>query len=239
MSEIKAGIYSGVVSTVVCNPFDVYRTHKQLSLKTRFKLNYFYRGIIPGLFTIPTFWAIYFPCYKVLKENNYSLFSGYIACNIASTITCPLWFIRQKYQINNSFNIYSFYKKHGLYPFYNALLPTYLINCSFLIQMPVYEYLKSKLQNELIQNNINKNKISTLDIFTITSISKVLASCVFYPLDTIRTKRRNTSKSIINIIKNLNKTPSLYYSGLGIYLIRSIPYHASIFCTYEFIKKQN
>ena len=37
-------------------------------------------------------------------------------------------------------------------------------------------------------------------------------------------------------INKLNKNPFMYYSGVSIYLFRSIPYHTSTFCTFEYIK---
>lgn len=264
MNELYLGIYSGLISTFVCNPFDVIRTHKQLSIKYEIKLNYsglksLYRGIIPGLITIPTFWGIYFPTYNYLKQcdnlknSNFSFLFGYISCNIASTITCPLWFIRQKYQISNSsnssgssnFRIIDTFNKQGIKPFYNALIPTYIINMSFIIQIPLYEYLKNNNYN-FIRNysnssnssdSSNYSNYSTINTFINSSISKTCAAICTYPLDTIRTIRRNTNKSFYDIILKLNNKPSNYYNGLGIYLIRSIPYHSSVWCSYEYFKQ--
>ena len=233
MNEFYAGLLSGLFSNIICNPLDVIRTNKQLNNKIYYNISFLTRGLKSGIITIPTFWSIYFESYKNLKEynkTNYKFLNGYLSSNIASTITCPLWFIRQKNQINDKFNIFKFYKINGIKPFYNALFNTYLINSSFIIQMPVYEKLKS---NEIISNKIQNE---TFRIFLITSFSKILASCVFYPLDTIRTfKRNNIKDSYLDIIKKLNKRPINYYNGLLIYLLRSIPYHTSIFCSYEYL----
>ena len=84
--------------------------------------------------------------------------------------------------------------------------------------MPLYDYLK------------NKNNNSTFNTFLNTSISKTVATCIFYPLDTIRAKIRNG-----DCIKKMKVRD--YYKGITIYLVRSIPYHTSVFCTFEFIKK--
>lgn len=233
MNEFYAGLLSGLFSNIICNPFDVIRTNKQLNNKIYYNISFLTRGLKSGIITIPTFWSIYFESYKNLKEYNkskYKFLNGYLSSNIASTITCPLWFIRQKNQINDKFNLIDFYKKNGIKPFYNALFNTYMINSSFIIQMPVYEKLKS---NEIISNLIQNE---TFRIFLITSFSKILASCVFYPLDTIRTlKRNNINESYFDIIKKLNKRPIKYYNGLSVYLIKSIPYHTSVFCIYEYL----
>lgn len=241
MSDFYAGLISGLVSTFVCNPFDVIRTNIQLNNKVNYSLSFLYRGIYTGLVTIPSYWSIYFYSYQKLKEknsNSYTSFiNGYIASNFSSTITCPLWFIKQKTQtmpINNSnkhfFDFVKHYKQYGITPFYNGLVSTYFINASFLIQMPVYEKLKlSPKLNELITND-------TVRIFIITGFAKTVASCVFYPMDTVRAIKRDSTQNYVQIINKLNKLPLNYYSGLRIYLIRSIPYHATTFCTFEFCK---
>ena len=233
-SDFYYGLLSGLVSNTICNPFDVIRTNIQLKNKIQYNFNFFSRGLISGFVTIPTFWSIYFESYKNLKQinqNKFSFLNGYFASNIASTITCPLWFIRQKNHVSKNFNILSFYKNNGITPFYNALLSTYFINASFVIQMPLYENLKN---NKKIKNQIFND---SLRIFLITSISKTVASCVFYPIDTIRTIiRNNHNDGIIKIINNLNKNPIKYYSGLYVYLMRSIPYHTMTFCTFEYFK---
>ena len=85
--------------------------------------------------------------------------------------------------------------------------------------MPLYEYLKNKIEN------------NTFNIFLITGFSKTIATSVFYPFDTVRAKIRNG--------ESLNgMTLRGYYRGVSIYLLRSVPYHASVFCTYEFIKNR-
>ena len=241
MSDFYAGLMSGLLSTCVCNPFDVIRINKQLSNKINYKLSFLYRGIFSGLITIPTYWSIYFYCYQKLKEKNKnyytSFINGYIASNISSTITTPLWFIRQKTQTMSLekndiiFNFVNYYRKYGIISFYNGLNTTYIINASFLIQIPIYEKLKENEKlNKIIQND-------TLKIFLITSFAKTVSSCVFYPVDTLRAIKRESKDSYYDIIKKLNKNPIKYYSGLKIYLIRSIPYHTTTFCTFEYFKK--
>ena len=232
MSNFYAGLAAGLISNFICNPFDVIRTHKQLNKKITYNPLFLYRGILIGSITIPTFWSTYFGTYEYFKQFNQTklyFLNGYFAANIASIITCPLWFIRQKFQIQPNFNIFNYYIKYGTSPFYNALIPTFIINSSFIIQIPMYEYLKKILQ----KNN------TTFNIFCITAISKTIATCFFYPMDTIRTiKRNNDNINFLTIIKTLNRNPINYYLGISTYLIRSIPYHATTFCAYEYFKKK-
>ena len=236
-NEFISGLFAGLGSSLICNPFDVIRTNSQLSNKINYNISFLSRGLLSSFITIPSFWSIYFSSYKYLKEKNngnFSFVNGYIASNISSTITTPLWFIRQKNQVNDKFNLIKFYKKHGIKTFYNGLSTTYLINSSFIVQIPLYEFLKN---NDNINNCSNINYTSK--IFIISSISKTISACIFYPFDTIRTYKRNSNLSFKNIVITLNKSPLNYYNGLNIYLIRSVPYHATTFSIFEFFNKLN
>ena len=228
------GLSAGIVSNFVCNPFDVVRINKQLSHPVKWNISFLSRGLMTGFITIPTFWSIYFDTYERLKFKNtgyFSIINGFIASNIASTITCPLFFIKLKNQTQPNFGIISFYKQNGIKPFYTGLNQTLIINGSFIIQMPLYEKFK---ENHKLKQLINND---TLRIFIVSAVSKIIASCVFYPMDTIRAIQRGNHKlTTLNIISNLNKNPLKYYSGMFVYLMRSIPYYSSTFCTFEYTK---
>lgn len=233
MNEFQLGLYSGIISSIICNPLDVIRVHYQTDTKINnlnFKL--LFRGIKNSIITIPTFWSIYFPIYNILKTDyNFKYLGGYISGNIASTITCPLFFIKQKNQLYDNFNVKEFYIKNGYKPFYNVLLSTYLANTSLIIQIPLYE--KLKLEFTKYSNN------NTLNILFVTIISKTTASSITYPFDTIRSiKRENINLSNFEIVKKLSKNYKNFYKGFSIYLFRSLPYHISIFSIYEFLKKK-
>ena len=241
-NDFTAGLYSGLISSIICNPFDVIRTNYQLKNKINYNVSYLYRGISVSLLCIPTYWSVYFSSYNKIKDfnkNNYliSNFSGYFASCISSTIATPLFVIRQKYQVEPNFSILNYYKSNGILSFYAGLKETYMINLSFLIQMPLYEYLKSELVKSQSKSQGQSNNIK--EIFAITAISKTVATLFLYPLDTIRTHiRSNIKNTIMSTIKKLNKNPISYYYGMNIYLLRSIPYHAITFSTYEYFKNK-
>ncbi len=212
MEEVIPALGAGVISTVICNPLDTLRINYQLNNSIKFNLNYLYRGISYGIIAIPSFWTIYFPMYKKLKDTELPKpISAYISSCVASTFTTPFWVLRQKLQTNKTTN------GMNIFNYYNGIIPTYLINLNFTVQIPLYEYLKDRSNN------------STFNTFLNTAISKTVATCVFYPMDTIRVKVRNSDS-----FKNVKFTD--YYRGMSIYLIRSIPYHAAVFCSFEFIK---
>ena len=238
MNDFYIGIVSGIISSFICNPLDVIRVHSQTDTKiklNKYNINFLYRGISNTLITIPTFWSIYFPVYNKLKEKNYKISAGYISSCLASTIVSPLFFIKQHRQLNENFSIIKYYNKYGIKSFYSGLIPTYIVNMSFFFQMPIYEFLKKKIN----ENETNKNYYLFKTLLN-TMISKTIATCITYPFDTIRAiKRNNNDISYIQIIHHLKFNYFNFYKGIRIYLIRSLPYHSSIFCTYEFLKKNN
>ena len=215
MDTLIPAISAGIVSSIVCNPLDVLRINKQINKKIILNVNTCFKGLSYGVYAITPYWALYFSIYeKLKKDNNLNIpLSAYVSTCIASTITTPFWVIKQKAQTDKMHDIY----KMTYGQFYSGLIPTYILALTFTVQIPLYEYLKSKTNN------------STFNTFINTSVSKTVASSIFYPLDTVRVVLRNGGNFSGMKIHH-------YYRGLGIYLMRSIPYHASVFCTFEFIK---
>lgn len=265
-SNFYSGLVAGIFSSIICNPFDVIRTNQQIKNNVNISNNsyiqnvkFLYRSLPISLLCIPSFWSLYFGTYSNLKcynTNKYtSLLNGYIASCISSTITGPLWFIRLKIQsgtftsIFNSSNssnrtnssiklsVYNFYKRKGITPFYTGLKATYIINASFIVQMPLYEYIKREFFIYKYNNFIYPTQLNNKDIFLITSFSKIVASIIFYPFDTIRTYCRNYNTNFVTAVKYLNTSPLNFYRGLPVYLIRSVPYHSTTFCIYEYFNK--
>ena len=212
MEEVLPALGAGIVSTFICNPLDTIRVNYQLNKPINYTVSNLYRGLNYGIIAVPSFWAIYFPTYKKFKETEVPKpIAAYISCCTASTFSTPFWVLRQRAQTNKEI------KNMTISKCYRGLIPTYIVNLNFTVQIPVYEYLKDKTEN------------NTFNTFLNTSISKTVATCIFYPIDTIRAKIRNGDSFKLNPIE--------YYRGMGIYLIRSIPYHVSVFCTFEYIKK--
>ena len=234
---VKNAIIAGSLATVTCNPFDIIRINIQTrNISSINVINYiykkngllgFYSGISIGIVTIPTFWAIYFPSYEMMKNNYNTSISAYLSCCLASTVTSPLWYIRQKRQTFTNFNTINEIKNLKFKQFYSGLFSTYIINSNFMVQFPIYEQIKS--HDSFINNPFN--------IFLATSFSKICASIVTFPVENCRVlSRQNPAWSIREIVTKLHTNKS-YYNGLTNYLIRSIPYHAIIFCTYEYLRQ--
>ena len=234
---VKNAIIAGSLATVVCNPLDIIRINiqtKNISSMTAVKYIYnkngilgFYKGIGIGILTIPTFWSIYFPSYEYMKTSYSTSISAYFSCCFASTITSPMWYIRQKYQTFTNFNTVYEIKNLRFKQFYSGLLSTYAINSNFMVQIPIYEKIKSS--KSFINNSFN--------IFLATCFSKICASVVTFPLENCRVLSRQYPKlSSWEIITKLYLSNN-FYKGLTNYLLRSIPYHSIIFCTYEYLRQ--
>ena len=185
-----------------------------------------FKGLRYGMITIPSFWGIYFPIYELTKlqktyspgDKMFNSWAAYISVCIASTVTTPLWVLRQKAQTGKLLEV----PKMTFSQLYSGLIPTYFINLNFMVQIPMYEYLKNKTDN------------TTYNTFVNTAISKTVATSIFYPLDTIRVLIRNGGRD--ESLRGLPRSYYQLYRGFNLYLMRSIPYHCSVFCTFEFVK---
>ena len=217
MNEVVPALCAGVVSTIVCNPLDIMRLRAQL--KNNKIITSPFLGLRMGLVTIPTFWGIYFPLYSKLNEKISTPIAAYAACCSASIITAPLWLLRQKSQVSEP----HCFKTTPISNYYVGIIPTLFINLNFMIQIPLYEYIKNKFDTS-VQN-----------VFFASAISKVASSTITYPLDTIRAmKRQKPNENYLSLLKSRGITD--FYRGLPIYLLRGVPYHISVFCTYEYVK---
>lgn len=217
MNELYYGIISGTVSIIICNPLDTIRTRIQVN---KLSFNKLHSGIGIGIITVSPFWGIFFYSKKELNKYFSLPISSYFAGNIGSTICSPLYYIRQNIQVNNNFSFIEIYKKNGIKQFYTGIFETYLVNLSLFFQIPIYEKLKNENYNIIFS----------------TIISKTIGSFLTYPFDTLRTIKR-TSNNNITIIDFLQK-PNIWYKGISVYLLKCLPYHCSIFYTYEFLKKK-
>lgn len=233
---INNAVIAGSLATIICNPLDIIRINiqaKNLSSIDAIRYIYkkngigaFYKGLGVGLVTIPSFWAIYFPCYENMKKTYNTSMSAYLSCCFASTVTCPLWYVKQKYQTFSKFDTIKEIKNLKLKQFYSGLTSTYLINSNFIIQIPIYEQIK--LHPSFINNSFN--------IFLATSFSKICASIVTFPLENCRVISRQHSNLTIKETMIKLHYSNRYYNGLTNYLVRSIPYYTIIFCTYEYLR---
>ena len=173
-----------------------------------------------------------------IKNFSYAGLGGMIS----RTITSPLERIKVLYQNKTDIKM-SYYnylpkliKKEG----YLSLFNGNGINCirvvpESAIRYSVFNYYKKYFQSKGINNNLN--------YFMAGSIAGATASCVVYPLETIRTKiTAQSNKNMYNnyadcIYKSYNKNGIHgFYKGNLLYTLGMVPYQGTNFLTYEYLK---
>lgn len=217
--DFAKGFFSNGIATIIIHPLDVVKSRYQVnnsntSINTIVSdiwksngIKGFYRGIIPNLSTYTVFWAVFFQSKNMNIHITDNVFlKSYIAGNLASTFTNPLFVLKTRLQVNNTNkNIIIKELYNNKSHLFKGLPSTYLNNLKLGIQFPLYDYIKNKTENIVFSS------------FT----SKLLCSTVFYPLDLIRVNQRNSTKktTIINISKNIYKSNGIkgFYRGVLLY----------------------
>lgn len=197
---------------------------------------------------------------KSLKSYHY-LLSAFAAGWTTSIITNPIWVIKTRMistnKSSNDVNAYKsfidgikqIYKNEGLLGFYRGLIPSLFNVAQGAIQLSLYDLIKRNLNKNNINNNNHKdsdnNKLTTLQYFYASSVSKMIANGIFYPLQVIRSR--------LQIVNNANKFQSItilinhmyykegvraFYKGLLTNLLRVIPATCTTFIIYEKVKEQ-
>lgn len=210
------GFIAGTISSIMCHPLETINTNLQLQKPIIIKN--LYNGIVPGVLSKGIFYGTFFPMYNYFKDQQFGIFSSYMACNIASTIANPLFVLKTRYQINQYESILSIYRTESFRGLYKGLFMTYLKNIEIGIQMPIYEYLKKDY-----------------NIIVSSFFSKLIATSITYPLDTIRTIQRS-DKDFLTIL-NICKKKGLY-NGYLLYIFRSLPHTLITFWVYEYLKNR-
>ena len=166
------GLMSSTLSTSIVHPIDVIKTNYQVSrlnqpqnimevIKSTYQkggVKSFYRGVGPNLGTYPIFWSVYFQAkkYKLdLFENKHAnnITMSFIAGNVASAISNPLFVIKTRLQTQNNPNINfvktskNIYHNSGFNGFFKGLPSTLLNKTKLGIQFPMYDYLYDQTQN--------------------------------------------------------------------------------------------
>ena len=124
----------GFVTTVVLHPLDLVKTRLQVYtakdynflknfavvIKNPYKesgLRAFYQGISPAVLGSVMSWSIYFGVYENAKNRYrrrlgvsqlngfYNMISSLEAGVIGSTITCPVWFLKTRLQLQNRLSL--------------------------------------------------------------------------------------------------------------------------------------
>lgn len=132
------------------------------------------------------------------------------------------------------------YKVEGLKALYKGLIPSLVGVSHVVIQFPLYERLKFKMKSN------DNNELTTLQLLSCSSISKMMASISTYPHEVVRTrlqidrnrdKHHLNSSEILKVIRAIMNESGLkgLYKGLSVTLLRTVPNSAMTLLAYEVI----
>lgn len=138
---ISGGIAGGI-SSIVLNPFEVYKIKSQTQHRLQFKNKYIYKGLHLTCIREIISGGVYFSSYNTLKNNNVSTFvSGGLAGCLCWLISYPVDTIKTKYQAsNNKISIMNIIKTTNVWNGLSyCLVRAFIVNS---ISFIIYEELK-------------------------------------------------------------------------------------------------
>jgi solute carrier family 25 phosphate transporter 23/24/25/41 len=251
--RVQYGIAAGTATSVLTAPIDRAKILQQVSekrvglyqcLRSIYRndgLKGYYRGLSGNIIAQSSFYGSFFPVYHLAKvelknhiDNDAVVHgaSSLIATTGASFVSNPAQVVKVRHQTAISgFNseipkIYTVARNicrdEGFMALYKGYGLTQMKNSSLAIQLPIYEYLRSEDYHPFLSG----------------TIARTAASSVSYPLDTLRTIRRDDRlfRTYLRMIREIYAKEGLigFYRGYMAHLIKSVPGAALVFCMYDY-----
>lgn len=215
-----------------------------------------YSGLNTSLVAVATSMGIYFYSFeklkKVILENAArtdlttieSLFIGYVAGVINTTITTPIWVITTRQQAKRE-SLFTIAKKiwneSKFQGFFKGWYASVILCINPAIQWMVYEQL-----SQLVVK-FQKSKLSGIQVFILGAISKIVATLITYPYIVIKSRmqasidEKNNSansdeikykyKSTTHALTEITKKEGIagLYKGLNSKIVQSVLNSAFMF----------
>lgn len=188
-----------------------------------------YRGYTANLAGSTSSWGLYFLWYQAIKDamgsrrqtRDLSAFEYFFSASLAGTLTVlvtnPLWLAKtrlctqeQEILISNSQSPFVYrglrdalekiYRTEGISGLYRGLLPGLLAVSHGGVQFLVYEEMKRAWRERVADSNP-----SALAFLGMSSVSKIVASLVTYPLQVVRSRSQQLKQHQVNV-----EIPSAY-----------------------------
>jgi solute carrier family 25 (mitochondrial folate transporter), member 32 len=261
-----SGFLAGLVSTLLLHPMDVLKVKMQITetrpllkqITTNIYRNQgligFYRGISPSMAGSCLSWGIYFYLYQSFKNTfdttkQLSPLEHLSASGLAGLITAlfanPLFVIKTRMITQTRQDGYksllhgfkTIYKNEGVPGLYRGLVPAMFGVSHGAIQFMFYEQMKI----------YTSDSPTMLEYTVLASISKVIATVLTYPYQTLKSRLQTESKyltkeysGVMMTVRNIYGGEGFrgFYKGLGINLVRVLPGTIVTFGVYEFCAKQ-
>jgi len=193
------------------------------AIKTIAKLEGFralYQGLFPAVLASSLSWGGYFFFYESAKERfqweNSShrslsafqqMYAAFEAGTIMVFITNPIWLIKTRMQLQQSHiqslrpqyytgftnAVRTIFKEEGFVGFYKGLVPALFLVSHGVVQFLVYEQLKALF---------SRADLTSMHIFCIGLLSKVIASTVTYPYQVVKSRLQQREAHASMVYKN-------------------------------------
>lgn len=233
----------------------------------------YYKGLSAALWAFVPNWAVWWCAYEYFKKS-YSVIrdtrvpncpltfvhisAAVSAGSITALTTSPLWVLKARLQteiaLGNARSYKSvphglarIFREEGLAGLYKGLAPSLLGLGHVAVQFPLYEYVK-KLQLGIVAENDKTSaevELRAKHVLIASSLSKIVASSLFYPHEVLRTKLQIDRSvggeygKVYKLAQNIMKSQGYrgFYNGFGANLIRTVPSCCLTFTAYEFAKR--
>lgn len=243
----------------------------------------FYYGLGPTILGYLPTWAVYFALYDQAKRQlinpnlglNVQLsghvMSALLAGAATTTITSPVWVVKTRVMLQalprpgqvpyrNTWDAFvRIYRSEGITAFYKGLVPSLFGTSHVAVQFPLYDNLKSLIIR--LDHEDSNDPPSPQDILACSVLSKMVASCLTYPHEVLRTRlqmqqhdrsdrlsfaksaaatstfQKPTSKKdkvgVVSMTRTIWQENGIrgFYKGLGINLLRTLPNSAMTLLT--------
>ena len=238
--EFIIGTTANIISTTLCHPIDVIKTHYQVknsnikdTLQHVMKNRIYFRGLSANLGTYPIFWGIYFQTNSMFDTSTLTtkFISSFICGNIGAFVANPLFVMKTRMQTSKDTYINTFkniYSSNGIRGFYKGYPATMLNNSKLAVQFPLYSVLLDYTGN----------------VAGSAALAKLTANTLLYPMDLVRVQQRNSTseeKSIYNILYNIYKKSGVagLYRGVGLYNTVSVLQFTVMMSLMSWFKNEN
>ncbi|KAB8069791.1 mitochondrial carrier [Aspergillus leporis] len=194
-----------------------------------------------------------------LASSDYFLASG-VAGMLTSCLTNPIWVIKTRMLSTGSRTPGAYasfttgasqiYRSEGIPGFYRGLLPALFGVSHGALQFMAYEKLKlhrikmtpalGSGDGHADSGQVQRRGLGNLDLFFISSLSKIFAGCVTYPYQVLRSRLQTYDAHLVyrgvrDVIMQMWAKEGVagFYKGLGPNLFRVLPSTWATFLVYE------
>lgn len=266
LSKEANSTYKSIIKNTILLPISKTQVKNERSL-----LRNFYKGLTINLIGNSSSWGLYFFLYRYYKDTfsglsttnfsayqrdksmngiNYML-AAWSAGFTTTLLTNPIWVLKTRIMSPNNVNtgnnyqsipktISHIYKTEGIPAFFTGLLPAIVGVSQGAVYFSIYDTLKVRA---LGQTDDHERKITALESISITCISKMTATLLFYPIQTIKSNmqdhgmaKRSLFQTISSVYTRNSSGLRNLYRGLSANLARSLPATCITFYTYETVK---